>query len=350
MKWYNPKNEPFLISGFPFYNTDKTYRRMPVSPRCSLPEMVDILANETAGGQIRFHAKLKNLKIEVFCGKNRETMYPHLPCTTKRGFDFYASHNGRDYEFVGVAMGYDEKTERYEATFINEDKPIEIDILLNFPLYGAVDKILIGTDDEAEISAPEKVFSDDRNIVIYGGSIQQGGCASHPGMCDSNILSRWLNCEVYNLGFDSSGKAEDEVAEIISDIENTRAFVISTEGNCPDGDYMRTHLKRFIEIYREKHPETPIIVMPFPRRTLGELLQKKQQLREDKFNAQAEIVEAFNKAGDHNLHLLVQNDYIEEEFDGKEIWHEIFSDGLHKTDLGYIASAKGLYKMIKKLT
>lgn len=44
----------------------------------------------------------------------------------------------------------------------------------------------------------------------------------------------------------------------------------------------------------------------------------------------------------------MQEDYVEKEFDGNSIWHENVIDGLHKTDLGYLATAKGLYKLLKK--
>ena len=35
------------------------------------------------------------------------------------------------------------------------------------------------------------------------------------------LLSRWLNTEVYNMGFSSSGKAEDEVAEQLAVLMRT---------------------------------------------------------------------------------------------------------------------------------
>jgi len=358
MKWYNPQCEPFVISGFPFYKQDMVYRRMPLNPSRPLPDAVYRLADETAGGQIRFHAKLKTLRIQVYLSSKKlfydKIRNPHIANITKFGFDFYASKDGGDYEYIGVAMQigfgrtYDENDGYYEHTFLEGTEEVEIDVLLNFPLYGAVDKVLIGVDDDAEISSPHKTLQDERNIVLYGGSIQQGACASRPGMCDSNILSRWLGHEVFNLGFNGSAKAEDEVAEVIAGIEQTAALVISTEGNCPDGKWIEEHLARFIDIYREKHPVTPIIIMPFPKKGVENLLAEKKALRDEKFNAQVKVVDSFKAKGDENIHLLIQNDYIEEEYDGHSVWHEFFSDGLHKTDVGFLSTAKGLYEVLKK--
>ena len=356
MKWYNPQCAPFLISGFPFYQQDMIYRRLPLTPSKPLPEAVYKLADDTAGGQIRFHAKLKTLKIQVSLSSRvfyEKPRNPHISCITKSGFDFYASKNGGDYEFIGVAMQtgfsrpYDEDDRYYEHTFLDGKEEVEIDILLNFPLYGAVDKVLIGVDDEAEVSAPHKKFRDNRNIVIYGASIQQGACASRPGMCDSNILSRWLNRQVFDLGFNGSARAEDEVASVIAEIQDTAALVISTEGNCPDGKWIQEHLMRFIKIYRSKHPVTPIVVMPFPKKGFENLLSDKQAMRTDKYNAQVNVVEMLKASGDENIHLLIQNDYIEEQFDGHSVWHEFVTDGVHKTDVGFYQTAKGLYEMLK---
>jgi len=359
MKWYNPQCEPFVISGFPFYKRDKVYRRMPLAPLAPLPDAVDRLADDTAGGQIRFHAKLKTLKIQVHLSSKvffyEKARSPHISCITKCGFDFYASKNEGDYEYIGVAMNtgygrtYDESDRYYEHTFLDGTEEVEIDILLNFPLYGAVDKVLIGVDDDAKLDSPHKRFKDDRNIVIYGGSIQQGASASRPGMCDSNILSRWLEREVFNLGFNGSAKAEDEVAHTIAEIEHTAALVISTEGNCPDGKWIEEHLTRFIRIYRTKHPLTPIIIMPFPQKGIENLLEEKKALRADKFIAQVKVVERFKAEGDEKIQLLIQNDYIEERYGGHSVWHEFFSDGLHKTDIGFLMSAKGLYEVLKEL-
>lgn len=65
MKWYNPQKDPFRISGFSFYEQDCLYRRMPLNPGTELPEAMYNLADETSGGQIRFHTKAKKMSISV---------------------------------------------------------------------------------------------------------------------------------------------------------------------------------------------------------------------------------------------------------------------------------------------
>ena len=132
MKWYNPQTEPFQISGFPFYKEDMVYRRMPLAGEGVLTEAVYRLADETAGGQIRFHAKLKTLSIQVSLASKpgffAEVKSPHLSWTTRSSFDLYLSKDGKDYVFYGVAtkgVGPDEKF--YTHKFLELDEEEEFD-------------------------------------------------------------------------------------------------------------------------------------------------------------------------------------------------------------------------------
>jgi len=351
MKWYNPQNAPFLISGFPFFKEDRVYRRMPLQPSHVLPEAVDRLANETSGGQIRFHGKLKTLEIEVSLAAKPlffDKFYGHMTLAAKSSFDLYVSRGGGDYIFSGVNAFISPQNRFYKKRFIDLEEPEEFDILLNFPLYDAVDKILIGVDDEAVISPTQKPFTDSKKIAIYGGSIQQGGCASRPGMSDCNLLSRWLNREVFNLGFNSSGKAEPEVAHVIADIGELAALVISTEGNCPDAQWLDEKLREFIRIYRSCHPETPIVIMPFFIGGADLLDPRKHAERLKRREVQAKIVEDLRAAGDQNIHLLLRDAYMEPTFEGHSVLHELSVDGLHLNDLGFYQSTQILYRFLKE--
>ena len=352
MKWYNPQKAPFSISGFPFYESDGVYRRLPLTPSHPLPEAVERLADETAGGQIRFHAKLKQLKIEV--SLSAKPLYfanvkaPHLAQVTKSAFDLYASRDGEDYVFLGVASEMSENDRYYTAKLLDYEEEAELDFLLNFPLYGGVDKILIGVDDEAEISPAHKAFIDNQRLVIYGTSVQQGGCAGRPGMSESNLLSRWMNREVCNLGFNSSGKAEPEMAHIIGGIGDIAALIISIEGNCPDKTWLDEKLRAFIQIFRSYHREVPIVIIPFfisgkdmlDKRSLAERLNNRE--------IQQKIVDDFNSSGDERVYLHLQDNFIETEFDAHSVWHECTADGLHANDLGFYWKAKALYTFLKE--
>ena len=296
------------------------------------------LADETAGGQIRFHGKLKTLAIQVSLtskpGFFAEVKSPHLAWTSRSSFDLYLSSDGKDYVFYGVAKDeVDENEKFYTHKFLEFDEEKEFDLLLNFPLYVGVDTVLIEVNEDAEISAPLYRFKDNKKIVIYGTSIQQGGCARRQEMCMSNLLSRWLDREVYNLGFNSSGKGEEEVAEVIAGIANIVTLIISIEGNCPDGEWLYEKLREFICIFRQRQPNMPIVVMPFMicgREILHSgLMGKRMELRK----IQARIVEDFCAAGDNNLYLFIP-DVNKNKVKSHSVWHECTVDGLHYNDLG----------------
>jgi len=208
---------------------------MPLNPSHPLPDAVDGLANETAGGQIRFHAKFKELSIEVHIAEKPgyfdHIRSPHLAETTKRSFDLYLSKNGKEFVFYDVSKNLSTNKRSYTTMLVAFEDAQDLDVLLIFPSYGGVDKVLLWLDDDAVVLPPLHKFSSDKKLLFYGTSIQQGACASRSGMGQAALLSRWLNLETYNLGFNSSGKSEPEVANVIAEIENPIALLISIEGN-----------------------------------------------------------------------------------------------------------------------
>ncbi len=356
MKWYNPQTEPFQISGFAFYEKDRVYRRMPLAGEGVLPDAVYGLADETAGGQIRFHGKLKKLCIRVSLaakpGYFAEAKKAHMAFVTQSAFDLYLSEDGKDYVYYSVALGMDEHTRYYESKFFEFDEAVEYDFLLNFPLYGGVDKILIGVDDDAEISAPGYHFKDDKKIVLYGTSVQQGACAGRPGMDMANLISRLLDREVYNLGFNSSGKAEAEVAKVIAGIKDMGALIVSIEENCPDCDWLKLKLPAFLEIFRKEQPDTPVVIMPFIVSGKDTINPKQRVFRTECRRIQKRIVEEFRAKGDENVYLFLQEgeeqEWTSRKINGHSIWHECTVDGVHYNDLGFYWMSKALCGFLTK--
>lgn len=352
MQWLNPQSEPFKIYGFPFYEKDKVYRRMPLSPAYPLPEAVDALANETAGGQIRFRAKMKKLVLEVNSmskpGYFDHVSSPHTAEVMKHSFDLYLSKDGKDFVFYDVSKNMTQNNHYYTRELVDLEETEEFDVLLNFPAYGGVDKVLIGLDDEAEISAPRHNFVDNKKLILYGSSIQQGASAGRPGMTMSSLLSRWINREVYNLGFNSSGKAEAEVAHVIAGIAHPAALVISVEGNCPSSEWLDEKLRQFVAIYREKHPHVPIIILPFIISGKDYLTPSLLERRRRDRAIQKRIVADRRASGDKHLYVFTPDEETTKTKSGHSVWHEMTVDGLHYNDFGFYEITAGLYKFLKE--
>ena len=67
--------------------------------------------------------------------------------------------------------------------------------------------------------------------AVYGTSIDQGGCASHPGMAFPAILARALDVQIYNFGFSGNACLEPEMADVLARVPGLRLLVVDAEAN-----------------------------------------------------------------------------------------------------------------------
>lgn len=333
--WLNPDQPPFKLIGFYWFEQDKVYRRFPVNPDPVLPEAVDALSNCTAGGQIKFKTDSKRIAVKVKLPS--PPAMDHMPDTGSSGFDIYAGQPGRQ-TFCGVIRLVPRSAD-YTHEFVFPEN-IMREVTLNFPLYNGVEKLSVGLDADAAIAAPAP-FANDSPIVVYGTSIAQGGCASRPSMCYSNILSRKLNRPFINLGFSGNGKGEPEVAEHISRIKNPAMFILDYEANVSP-ERMAETLSGFIHILRKKHPVTPILVVSkvaYAREVFDEEPRKQREISK---KIEHDNVEKLRADGDQNIHFIDA-----ESFQGEDFW-ECTVDGVHPTDLGFYRMAENLLPEIEK--
>ena len=139
------------------------------------------------------------------------------------------------------------------------------------------------------------------------------------------------------------------MAHVIAEIPDVAALVVCVEENCPTCEWLDEKVREFIKIYRSKHPETPIILVPFCVGGKDLLDPDKMKGRMRRREIQRQIVEDFKAAGDRNIQLLVREDHIPAEFEGHSVFYEGTVDCIHYTDLGYFWSAKVLYNCLKDL-
>jgi lysophospholipase L1-like esterase len=337
LQWHVPTDLPFRLSGFPFFEQDQVYRRMPLNPQAKLPEAVDFLANHTAGGQISFQSNTRHLAVKVILTGPADM--PHMPSTGQCGFDLYIG--SADTQRFHNTTKYDQKESAYEILLFEHTKTERRHFTLNFPLYQGVKKIEIGLTPKAEIAQP-LAYSTEGPILIYGTSITQGGCATRPGMAYSNILSRIFNAEMINLGFSGSGKGEIEVAQSIALIENPRLFILDFEANQTSEEHLKT-LPPFIQHLREKHPLTSILVLSRPSFARDILYPEKVLDREHCCAQKAEIVKAMAREGDEHIHFLDGSTLQGDDFD------ECTIDGAHPSDLGFYRMAKNLEPVVRQI-
>lgn len=338
LTWHDPRQSPFHLAGFAWFDTDHAYRRMPLHPPEPLPLAVDQLANNTAGGQIRFVTDSTQIAVRVqlagLAGMS------HMTATGQCGFDAYIEQAGRKV-FYNTTK-YDRTQQNYEYLLCDLEPGNLYNVTLNFPLLMGVNEVLVGLSPQARI-LPPPAYDSPKRVVIYGTSITQGGCASRPGMCYCNILSRRINLEFINLGFAGNGKGEPEVARAIATIREPGLFMLDYEANATGLDGMKATLPRFIGILREAHPRTPILVVSrIPYSTEG----FHGNARSDRLacrDFQRYTVDNLRTAGDRNIHFLDGSDLL-----GPD-WQECTVDSVHPNDLGFVRMADRLTPVIEEI-
>ncbi|MEO6906387.1 MAG: SGNH/GDSL hydrolase family protein [Abditibacteriaceae bacterium] len=338
LQWISPMQSPFVITGFPWIEEERIYRRLPQNPHWPIRPDVDTLANCATGGQIRFATNSRRLSIRVVL--SAAASMDHMTATGQSGFDCYIGAPG--LQCYLSTTRFDHTKSEYEAVLFDTENTDLKNITLNFPLYQGVEEVSLGVDLDAELAAPPE-YEDAGKVIFYGTSITQGGCAARPGMAFTNILSRRINREFINLGFSGNGRGEPELAHIIGEIPDAACYVLDYDANVPNAEAMQNTLPEFIRILREDHPVTPILVISRVP-TADEFYNVAGvENRLSKAKVQRETVARLQSQGDQNISFL----------DGAEMMSDAYRegtvDGGHPTDLGFWLTANALEPILKKL-
>lgn len=343
--WRDPRATPELLSGFAWLGEEGLYRRLPAVPPASLPAAVEELAWCTAGGQLRFVSDTDVLQVRVRlrtafgmdCQPPASPYgFEHMAQTGVSGFDLYLGAPGRERFFAVTRFAAGARA--YRAGLLARVGRTPLSFILNFPLFNGVEELLVGI--RAGATFAPALSRPDRPVIVYGTSITHGGCASRPGACYTNVLSRRLGMPVVNLGFSGSGCGEPEVAAAVATVRDPALFLLDYEAN--SGGRMDETLPGFIAALRARHPDTPILVLS--RIRFGrEALRTETALRRSGSRCrryQRELVDALRQAGDAHLHF----------FDGARLlgrrYDECTVDGVHPNDLGFFKMADALAPVV----
>ncbi|MFD0670751.1 SGNH/GDSL hydrolase N-terminal domain-containing protein [Cohnella sp. GCM10027633] len=131
LRWLSPKEEPFRIVGFAWYDQEKQYRRLPANPDYPIPPAIEELASHCAGGQIRFRTNSSRLSVRVVLGAPPSA--DHMTAVAECGIDCYVGTNG-ELRFGGTTR-FDRLKDRYECSLMKGLTSEMRDIVLNLPLY-----------------------------------------------------------------------------------------------------------------------------------------------------------------------------------------------------------------------
>jgi len=172
------------------------------------------------------------------------------------GVDLYCFKEGRwQYVSSGVPSG-----KKNENLVISDMDSTMKDFMLYLPLYDVTESIEIGVSNTAKIIAGKRLHDQPSDrIIFYGTSITQGRGASRPGMNYPSIISRHLNAEVINLGFNSNGRFESSIGEMLCEIKSGLIVLDCTPNSVPDT--IRNNLPKLIRQIRTCKPNIPILLI-----------------------------------------------------------------------------------------
>lgn len=285
------------------------------------------LARESSGIQAHFMSDSSIIIASVVCGK-AHGMTNSSPLG-QLGVDLYVFDEAvKQYVLCGIGRPQLHLT-KYETILAEFDDRKMRKFILNLPLLTPVQSLTLTFEDGQVLPLKE----DKKKVMMYGTSIMHGACASRPGMSYTNILSRRLNVEVLNYGFNGSAYNEKEIAKILSKRE-VDLFIIDSEANSGDG-YLIDRLDTFIDAFRETQPNTKIIVtnrIPF----IKDYYSKEQQERKQRHEA---FLNDFSK---RRSDIDYYDVYSKLKYD-----LDITSDGVHPSDYGMVKLADIFEAIIK---
>ena len=316
--------------------TETRYERLPAYLQSITRPPVWHLGKNSSGLALRFRSNTTT--VSARWSLLGDVSMNHMTDTGIKGLDLYA-WNGEKWQFVNTGRPTAKENEK---VIISNMIPEEREYLLYLPLYDGITDLSVGIDSNAYIKTPALAYPiTEKPIVCYGTSITQGGCATRPGMSYTNILERWLNREVINLGFSGNGQLDYEIAELMSSRTDAGLFVLDFIPNV-NLQQIREKTVLFTEKLRKQNNQIPILFVEsvlFPHAAFDQYTYN--------------IVAEKNRALKEEFDQLIQNGYENIFYLSGEkligIDGEATVDGIHLTDLGFIRMAEVLQTAIMEI-
>lgn len=307
------------------------YVRIPKSIAEKTNPGVLSLYRNTAGGRLRFRTNSKRIYLHAYMEEIGNMT--HFARCGSSGFDMYFADEETPLRYNSTFVP-NTLAGGYESEHSFEDSR-EREILIHFPTYSSVERLEIGLDSGASLSAAPE-YSLPVPVVYYGSSITQGGCCSRPGNVYENTISRRLDCDHVNLGFSGSALGEQIIADYTASLDMS-AFVLDYDHNAPTPEHLEATHHNFYKTVRAKHPDIPMIFVTRPQAYPN----AEEILRRDIVKRSYELAVA---EGDTNVSFI---DGIEMMREGGG--EEGLVDGCHPTDLGFSVMAKRIGDELAKV-
>ena len=328
--WIDSKNEQFTVKGV-FYENGG-YKRMPCETAKTVSEGVEYLNKHTSGGRLLFETDSSFVALSV---KGKSDHMAHMAFTGSKGFDLYIYEDGQ-FEYYRTFTPDGKIVNEFE-NIIEFDEKKSRKLLIHFPLYGGVEELNIGLENDAYIE-PFDPYKSGELAVYYGSSITQGGCASRGGNNYPAIVSRKTMTDFICLGFSGNAHGETAMVDYLASLPMTMFVMDYDHNDMREPDRLTERHPRLYNAVRKAHPDIPIIIMSAPWTKNYELLEQKSR---------EVVLKTYNTAkakGDNVFFVDGQK------FFGKEFADCATVDGCHPNDYGFVKMAEAVLNVINENT
>ena len=284
-------------SAFPVYGkvsdaTKTRYQRLPADLEGVSRDAVWHLGTQSAGLYIRFRSN--STAIHARWTSTYGSWLSNMNPTGVRGLDLYILVDGV-WRPAGVGRPSQEKTTT--DCMVKNMTPEWREYMLYLSLYDGVDSLEVGVDEGASLEQPLAATPrTERPVVMYGTSILQGCSASRPGMAHTNMISRALDREVFNLGFSGNALLDLEIAHLMASVPDPAVYVLDYAPNAY-APMIKERGEEFFRILRDAHPDVPVIFIEdviFPHTLFDSAIRKEV---EDKNFEQKALFKRLKKQG-----------------------------------------------------
>lgn len=305
------------------FETPAKYHRVDTAKYNDIPSAVKRLYTNSAGLFVTFKTSAPELYAR-WCVTDRQ-VGRNLTAIANKGLDVYIKNKKGEWQYAISKGTFKECDELKLAEHLGNS---EKEFLVYLPIYDETKKLEFGVADGYTIEALPNPFK--KQIVVYGSSIVHGASASRSGMTYPAIISRRTGLNLVNFGVSGNAKIEKEMAHMLADL-NPDLFILDCVPNSSP-QQVEERTAYFVEYLRQRHPNTPIIMIPSVVRELSFFNEYWGKRVLDQNKQWKEEYEKLIAKGVKHLYYL-DDDYLI----GDD--HEGTTDGTHPNDLGFMRMA-----------
>lgn len=306
-------------------NTTNPYHRVEVDNYEELNSKEKALLRMSAGLYVAFETDAKEVWVKAQYGKR--SYNTATPVTAACGFNLWIKKDGEWLWAASVAK----KDARKDGNLQLEEPTRVIgnmelsnkQCLLYLPLFAELTSLELGVPEGSILKPVENPFR--YNIAIFGSSFTHGACASYAGGTYPGFFTRKTGLYLCGFGMSGNSKLQRVMGEILGGTE-CEALICDAFSN-PTIDQISQRIRPFLDAFRQKKPEVPVIFLRTIYRENRIFDLKSEKKEQDRID----FVDGLMK----QICSEYKDVYFVDVADQTGVDHLTSADGIHPTSWGY---------------